>query len=159
MNRLEELEEEAFQQNVMIIDYPFQSNRIKGLYCDGNIALNKELSPVEKSCVLAEELAHHMINCGDIIDQKDVANRKQETKARMIAYNKMIGLSGIISAYKAGCKNTFEIAEYLDVSEEFLIDAFSAYRSKYGEYTTSDNYIIYFEPHFGILESISLNTD
>ena len=32
MNKLEELQEEAFQRNIDVIDYNFKSDRIKGLY-------------------------------------------------------------------------------------------------------------------------------
>ena len=152
MNRLEELEEEAFRQGVTVLEYRFDSDRIKGLYCDGVVALNKHLTPTEKTCVLAEEIAHHELNVGDIIDQKSVANRKQEHRARMKAYDRLIGLSGIVSAHKAGCRNAYETAEYLDVDEAFLTEALDAYRAKYGERTVFDKYIIYFEPQLGILE-------
>ena len=40
MNKFEELCQTASDTNVDIIDYPFTSKRIKGLYCDGTIALN-----------------------------------------------------------------------------------------------------------------------
>lgn len=58
----------------------------------------------------------------------------------------MVGLMGIIDAYKNGCRNSYEVAEYLEVTEVFLNDALNAYRDKYGVYTTVDNYIIYFIP-------------
>lgn len=41
MNKFEELCQTASDTNVDIIDYPFTSKRIKGLYCDGTIALSK----------------------------------------------------------------------------------------------------------------------
>lgn len=154
MNKLEELQEEAFQRNIDVIDYNFKSDRIKGLYYNGNIALSKSLEPAEKACVLAEELEHHIVNWGDIIDQKATSNRKQERHARLKAYDRMIGLMGIISAYKAHCTNIFEMAEYLEVSEAFLIEALETYRSKYGECTKVDNYVIYFEPYLSVFELI-----
>ena len=100
----------------------------------------------EKACILAEERGHHFTTSGDIIDQTDIQNRKQEFRARMWAYNEMVGLMGIIDAYKNGCRNSYEVAEYLEVTEVFLNDALNAYRDKYGVYTTVDNYIIYFIP-------------
>ena len=54
-----------------------------------------------------------------MLDQTDIANIKQERKARMWAYNKQIGLSGILSAYQYGCRNLHEMAEHLDVTEAF----------------------------------------
>jgi hypothetical protein len=53
---------------------------------------------------------------------------------------------GIVKAYQYGCCNLYDMAEYLEVTEQFLLDTLKAYRLKYGQYTIIDNYIIYFEP-------------
>ena len=123
---------------------------LKGLYLNGNIAIEKNMTSIEKACVLAEELGHHYTTVGDILDQNNSANRKQEQRARAWAYNKMIGLVGIIKAYEHGCYSLHETADYLNVTEEFLKEALTYYKNKHGIYTTVDNYIIYFEPHLGI---------
>ena len=134
--------------------YTFDS-RLKGLYIDNNIALSSDLeTSAEKSCILAEELGHHYTSSGNIIDMSIVANRKQELHARAWAYNRLIGLYGIINAYRAGCINSYEIAEHLNITEEFLNEALQYYRNKYGLCTTVDNYVIYFEPALGIFEQI-----
>lgn len=153
MNKYEELCQIATDDDVEIINYTFTSDRIKGLYCDGTIALDSDMyAESERTCVLAEELGHHYTSSGNIIDQSMTGNRKQELIARTWAYNKLIGLSGIIDAYKAGCRNKSEMAEHLNVTEEFLTDALERYRNKYGTYATVNNYIIYFEPFLGVLE-------
>ena len=134
--------------------YTFDS-RLKGLYIDNNIALSSDLeTSAEKSCILAEELGHHYTSSGNIIDMSIVANRKQELHARAWAYNRLIGLYGIINAYRSGCRNGYEIAEHLNITEEFLAEALQYYRNKYGLFTTIDNYVIYFEPSLGIFEQI-----
>ena len=79
-------------------------------------------------------------------------NRKQEFRARLWAYNKQIGLQGLIDCYKANCKTLHDMAEYLNVTEEFFTDAITAYRHKYGIYTTVDNYIVGFEPNLYVIE-------
>ena len=68
------------------------------------------------------------------------------------SFDKIIGLSGILSAYKAGCKNRFEMADHLNVTEEFLDKAIDYYKSKYGFFAKLDSYLIYFEPSFGVME-------
>lgn len=70
----------------------------------------------------------------------------------MWAYDRQIGLIGIIKAYKYGCRNLHEMADFLDVTEKFLQDALNAYRLKYGQYVIVDNYTIYFEPHLMIAD-------
>lgn len=147
MNAYERLEDEACRDGIDVIDCNFNSDSIKGLYCDGVIGINKNIKNMtERTCILAEELGHHHTSAGNIIDQTKIENRKQEQRARMWAYNKQIGLSGIIDAYNQGCRNLHEMAECLDVTEEFLQDALEAYRLKYGHYINVDNYTIYFEP-------------
>lgn len=147
MNTLEKLQDEAYSEGIDIVEKSFNSKRIKGLYCDSVIALSSDLkTSAEKACVLAEELGHHCTSSGDILDLSVVANRKQERAARLWAYNHMIGLRRLIDAFEHGCNNRHEIATYLDVTEDFLIEALDCYREKYGVSVVVDNYIIYFEP-------------
>lgn len=124
-----------------------------GLIKGNRIAIRKDIpTQAEKSCVLAEELGHYFTSAGNILDQTDIVNRKQEYRARLYGYNLQIGLRGIISAHTAGCRNLYEMADYLDVTEEYLKEALDCYRSKYGEYVKVDNYMIYFIPSLAVLE-------
>lgn len=127
------------------------NGRIKGK----RIAIRSALPNTEKSCVLAEELGHYYTTVGNILDQSTVGNRKQELRARLWAYNCQIGLQGIIRTFEYGCRNIHEMAEYLDVTEDFLNEAMTAYRNKYGICTEFDNYIIFFEPHLAVLKKVS----
>ena len=154
MNSYERLQEEACKDGVDVIDYPFESNRIRGLCCDGTVAIRRDMTTAEKSCVLAEELGHHYTTVGDILDQTNVSNRKQERLARVWAYNRRIGLTGIIQGYRAHCRSCYELAEYLEVSEDFLREALDCYREKYGVYTELDGYVIYFDPCLIVMETL-----
>lgn len=108
----------------------------------------------KKACVLAEELGHYHTSVGNILDMSVRANRKQERQARLWAYNKLIGLTGLIRAYEHGCKDKYEIADYLDVTDEYLEECINCYRDKYGECKTIDNYTIYFIPNLMIFKKI-----
>lgn len=149
----ETLLNEAMEENLIVKEFSLRANkgRIKG----NRIAIRKNMPTVEKACILAEELGHHYTTQGDILDRNSIEDQKQEQRARLWAYNKMIGLHGIISAYKYGCSSLHEMAAYLDITEEFLQEALQRYRSKYGCYATIDNYVIYFEPYLGVLEITS----
>lgn len=126
---------------------PVSKGRIKGR----RIAIDRKLTTTEKACVLAEELGHHYTTVGDIMDQTDVSNRKQERRARIWAYHKLLSLDDLIDSYKFGCRNKFEIAEHLNITEEFLQECLDYFHEKYGLYTKQNNYLIYFEP-LGVLE-------
>ena len=70
---------------------------------------------MKKACVAAEELGHHLTSTGNILDQSDVGSRKQELRARLHAYNNMIGLIGIITAYEHGCpKQLMKLADLFE---------------------------------------------
>lgn len=151
MNSLERLEAEACKDGIEIVSCRFNSPRIKGLYCDKTIGITTDIdTSTEKACVLAEELGHHHTSVGEIIDMNDVRNCKQERQARLWGYNKLIGLTGLIRAYDAGCRSGYEIAEYLEVTEKCLAECIEAYRDKYGIGTTIDNYYIMFIPHLAV---------
>lgn len=143
---------EADKQHLITKEKPLRANcgRIKG----NRIAIKHDLDETEKKCTLAEELGHYHTTVGDIIDQSSDSNRKQELRARLWSYNKLIGLHGIISCYKAGCQTAYDMADHLGVTEEFLQEALQCYRSKYGIYTRFDNYVVYFEPTLSVLELI-----
>ena len=155
MNKLEKLEQEAFEDKVKVHDYYLGEDSLKGIYIDGNVAINTSVSnSMEKSCVLAEELGHHHTSVGNILDMNDIRNRKQERQARLWGYNKLIGLTGIIKAFQAGCQSCHEMAELLDVTEEYLQECIDCYRDKYGVCTEVDNYIIYFIPRLAVMEKV-----
>lgn len=149
----EVLLEEAHQEGLIVREKPLKYNngRIKGK----RIAIRKDIETnTEKGCVLAEELGHHHTSVGNIIDMTDTQNRKQERQARLWGYNRMIGLTGIIKAFQAGCQSRHEMAELLDVTEEYLQECIDCYRDKYGVCTEVDNYIIYFIPRLAVMEKV-----
>lgn len=148
----EELLIEADTNNLTVKEkpLPISKGRIKG----NRIAIRKDMTEAEKTCVLAEELGHHYTAVGDILDQSTVENRKQEMRGRILAYNKLVGLRGIVDAYLHHCQNLSDTAEYLEVTEEFLVNSITYYKTKYGIYTQIDNYIVIFEPTIAVIELI-----
>lgn len=147
----EELKSKHQDLNIVEMDLS-EVKGLKGLYFDGNIALERKMSQTEKSCVLAEELGHYYTTSGNILDQTDISNRKQEYRARLYGFNLKIGLMGLVRAFEHGCRSASDVAEYLDVTEEYLKEAVDCYRSKYGVYATVDNYAVYFTPALGVLK-------
>ena len=137
--------DEANAEGISVKERPFKTydGRLKGK----DIYLRKDMNTTEKTCVLAEELGHHYTTVGNILDMESIQNRKQERQARLHGYNRLIGLAGLIEAYEHGCQNRYEIAEFLEVTDEFLEDCINCYRDKYGIGTTVDNYYIAFIPH------------
>jgi len=140
----EALTEEAELIGIMIKERPLKANdgRING----DKILIRQNMPDCKKACVLAEELGHYYTTVGDISDQSVVSHQKQERTARLWAYNKMITLDKLVAAKEAGCRNGYEVAEYLEVTEEFFYEAINCYQAKYGKGFQKDEYLILFEP-------------
>ena len=152
MNLYEILLDNAYNDGMLVKEKPLQGSdgRIKG----NKIAIRKDMTIPEKTCALAEELGHHETSVGNILDMTSAANRKQEHQARLWAYNKQIGLIGLVRAFEHGCQNRFEIAEYLEVTEEFLEECIECYRNKYGICKRLDNYVVYFIPRLSMMKLV-----
>lgn len=79
----------------------------KGRIKRNRIAIKKDLISADRACVLAEELGHYHTSYGDILDQSSTENRKPERRARIWAYNRVVGLSGIINSFDRGYMNQY----------------------------------------------------
>lgn len=153
MNKYEILLDEANDKGLIVKEKSLQSSngRIKG----NRIAIRKDLkTTAEKACVLAEELGHYETTVGDILEMSSSWNRKQERQARLNGYNRMIGVFGIVRAYEAGCQAQHEIADFLNVTEEYLLECIECYRDKYGERKSINNYIVYFIPNLAVIKIV-----
>lgn len=149
MTPLEKLEQQIYDEDVEIITHDFKSKRIRAVYCDSVIGLSPHVKTNrERKCLLAEELAHHLLNSGNVIEDP-----LQERKARRSAHDKLIGLDGLIRAYESGCVCAEDIADYLEVTSEFLEEAIFEYSLKYGTHAIRGKHIIAFQPCLQIYKS------
>jgi hypothetical protein len=125
-----------------------------GMCYGDRIAIRKELKTNKhKYCVLLEELGHYYTTYGDITDQEDIKNRKQEKRARNWGYNRSVEIVQLINIFESGLQGRYELAEYLGVTEGYLEDAIQYYREKYGVYCEINHYIICFEPNLYIIKA------
>lgn len=153
MNKYEALITKAKSDDLYVVEKTFYSDA-KGLIKNNKIAINTVLpTSIEKTCILAEELGHYYTSAGNILDQSLTENRKQETLARRWAHKELIPLQTFIEAYEAGVRNRYELAELLEVTEEFISEAVVHFQEKYGKYCVKGEYIIYFEP-LGVFKKI-----
>lgn len=109
----------------------------------------------EAACLLAEEIGHYFTSCGNLLTDsnlhKSIIN-KQEYIAKKWAFKYLLSLSDLINAHKAGCSSLYEVAEYLEITEEFLKSAAKIYNNMYGTYIIHTGYKIYFDPLWVISE-------
>lgn len=152
---------EELEDVITCAGYTIKSAPLKtsdGLCKGHRIAIREDIPTLKKRAdVLAEEWAHGEITVGDITDQTVVSNRKQERRARLLAYDIRFGLQGLVEAWRHGYHSRFEISEYLNVSEDTLSEALECYRQKYGTGIWENDCFIQFEPYFHIGQFVFFN--
>ena len=153
ITELEKIEQKISDKGIELIHYPFKSKRLKGIYLAEKdnkvIGISSQIiSENEKICILTEELAHEELSVGNISD-----DTKAENIARFKSYDKLVGLHGLVSAYQNYCGSIYEIADYLNVTYDFLKEAINAYEKRYGVSTKYKNYTITFKPYLTISEN------
>lgn len=152
----EELIVQAQKSGLKIKEKPLKYG-FKGLYRNGKIFIDKNIETnAEKKGTLIEEIGHHEKSFGNILDPNNIKNVKQEKIARRWGYETLIDFVDLINAFKANISGRYELAKYLDVTEEFLQETIDYYKEKYGTYKEVGKYLIYFSPCLSIMEKNNL---
>lgn len=144
MSRYEQLLTE--NEHIKIRDTHSLPDGYSGFYNDGIILIDKNLPETRKAEVLYEELAHHKLTYGNILDQSKWINRKFESYARRHGYEAALPLRIIIEAHHYGVSNLYELAEYVQLSEEHVLEILEYYKTKHGLTTRYGKYVIQFDP-------------
>ena len=127
MTKYEEMLQVAADRDIDVYEN-IDLGRLEGLYTDNAVALSYMLeTSTKKACILAEEIGHYETSYGNILDQSIMENRKQEHRARVWAYNFLVPVETIIAALAEGYREIWELAEYLEVEEWFLIGCLKHY--------------------------------
>jgi Zn-dependent peptidase ImmA (M78 family) len=103
-----------------------------GLIIKNIIVIRKELTQVEKKCVLAEELGHFYMTTGNILDYNNMDNRRQEKTARNWAVDKLLDCNQTTDTYLKNNCNLYDTAEELEVTPQFLEYALKHFIEKHG---------------------------
>ncbi|MGX0046881.1 uncharacterized protein DUF955 [Staphylococcus haemolyticus] len=121
-------------------------NDLHGLWLGDLILIKRNLSETRKAEVLYEELAHHKLTYGNILDQSKWINRKFENYAKRHGYEAALPLRIIVEAHHYGVSNLYELAQYVQLSEKHVLEILKHYKQKHGLTTRYGKYVIQFEP-------------
>ena len=160
MTQYEALVDHAESRGIQVIEFDFTSE-LKGL-CIGNyIGIKKDLPDDEKLVTLYEELAHAQTSFGNILDQRNPNNRKQEQIARRRAHDEFMPVdkfARIIVAHRPENKWQMlyalmgqelcvaDLAELIGAPQAYIDQLLAHYQQKYGLYTEFDGGSIWFDP-------------
>ncbi len=144
MSRYEQLLAE--NEHIKIKDTHSLPDGYSGFYKDGIILIDKDLSETRKAEVLYEELAHHKLTYGNILDQSRWINRKFENYARRHGFEAALPLRIIVEAHNYGVSSLYELADYVQLSEKYIVEILEHYKQKHGLTTRYGKCVIQFEP-------------
>lgn len=144
MSRYEQLLTE--NEHIKIRDTHSLPDGYSGFYKDGIILIDKNLPETRKAEVLYEELAHHKLTYGNILDQSKWINRKFENYAKRHGYEAALPLRIIVEAHRYGVSNLYELAQYVQLSEDHVLEILEHYKNKFGIGTHYGDNVITFEP-------------
>lgn len=105
----------------------------------GFIAVNSRLTATDATCVAYHEAGHHHT----MIDGN---HAKTEARADRWAVKKLVPIQSLIDALIEGCRNSHEVAEYLQVSEKFLYKTLDIYQRVHGDYVGHGKWTLWFKP-------------
>lgn len=148
MNKKEELEQFAFENEISINEVYFQNENFEGLYIDNNVFINEEINPYKYNIILAHELGHHETLKGNAL-AKTEENALQEMRANGWAYKKILPIEKLIE-YKLCNVDYEDILEELCINSEDFCKIMDYYKSKYAPYSIINGYKIRFNPDFSV---------
>jgi len=133
MNRFEELEDEASILGIEVIDTDIPIPEMNAAYLNlsgaERIFLRNSGTVRERACWIAEELGHHHTGQKQVLGYRSVDDWRAEARARKWAHMHLLTPDAIDTAAQ-NTDDMFEIAEALDVSEEFLRESIDDFQSK-----------------------------
>ena len=110
-------------------DIPMPSMAVE-LFGIKAVALNKELTESEERVCLAHELGHHVKGALYNKVTPCFTRGQCEYKADKWAVHKLIPIRSLHAAFKKGYTEIWELAEYFDVTEEFILKTIEIYRQE-----------------------------
>lgn len=123
----------AEKENIKIYDYNI--SEVFGMFINveniNAITLSKNLTPYQEKSTLAEELGHYYYDATYPISCTDLQLiSKQEYRARKWAYNVLIPVEDLISAYKNGLDNIDVLSDFFEVPSRFMIECINYYKER-----------------------------
>ena len=121
----------AERENIDIINFKMKNKAIiERIDKEYYIGLNysKIESVTEEKELLAEELGHYYCNAFYNSNSDFSTISKKEYRANKWKCTVLVSANDFIDAFKKGLKNIYEIAEYLNLSEDTVAFAYNYYK-------------------------------
>ena len=132
---LRKLYEIADRENITVHNWHIED--VNGIYLNYDkinaIALNYDRfgTYIEEKCTLAEELGHFYMDADyHPLYSDNNYKSKQEYRAKKWSYNVLVNIEELKKAIKSGITYITELAEYFEVTVQYMKDCIEYYQSK-----------------------------
>ena len=124
---MSDLYDVAEKSNITI--YNFKMKKAKAISIPGKIGIDesKMKNNSELNVCLAHELGHQFKNAFYDISSTFETRERQEARATRWAINELVPVDELLEAFKAGYTEVYDLAEYFNVTEDFIRNAFYIY--------------------------------
>lgn len=106
---------------------------------EDTIFLHNKLSEQEAVYTIAHEYGHVKTGLTGHTE-------RDEYRADKFATNLLISVETLIKALKQGVSNNHQLAEYLNVSEQYIPRMLEFLKAQYGTYVEHKQYVLHFQP-------------
>ena len=130
MNRLEEMMNDYSE-----LKFNFKKdmhNKHGAFIIDTDIYINKNNSYENIIGHIAEELGHYETSVGDLSILDTIEKKQKEKRARQYGYRYLVSLDELITCYKLGLTEYWEIAEFLEITPKYLWSSINYYKDAHG---------------------------
>lgn len=143
MEKVERLESALYDRGVDIVRQCYQG--LKGYYRsypDGYtfMAISPGLTLAEQTSVTYHEAGHYCTM------QEPGQESRNESRADRWAAKRLVPVQSLIDALKNGCRNLYDVAEHIGVSENFLYKTLDIYQKAHGDYLGHGEWTVWFRP-------------
>ena len=132
MKNLIEIYDEAKQENIKVLEHKIGDRKSIIAHTPNwtAIALNKRLieSEAEEKTVLFHEMGHHYTKAYYNFESKFELKCRKEYRAHRWAVMNYLPLDELLNAVNKGYTEPYQLAEYFDVTEEFIHTAYEIYK-------------------------------
>lgn len=134
-----ELEKQAEFYGIPIVDFEFPS-AIRSAYHNGVIGINKEIgNDAERRCIIVREIGRHLLRKNENISLTD---EQESILAMHWAVSVLLPLKAFVECNQLGKISEDELAEYLNITPQFVKSGIEVYKSVLGNRILYQNYII-----------------
>jgi hypothetical protein len=132
---LELLLQTIWDRGILYVENDEMPSQLTGLFYRGSTGLEaiyvrRSITSAHRTCVLAEELSHSIVQDGDIRSLDSVSIAKQEAHAMGIAVEHLLPPRKLLRSLWYNDGALWRVADDLDITEKFLAYAIEYYQRK-----------------------------